>query len=141
MPVVKCQSIALKVRLTDTPAVNLVAAIRAVGGELVQVRLALDAVEQEEAAGSAFEFRLLATNGVEIVEETSRVAYLVSSPLYVYSLFCKLEWLTGLLVGICACSISVDKRDSQPSAPELRHRRCSCISATRDHPYWSYCKE
>ncbi|KAG7571318.1 hypothetical protein FFLO_00670 [Filobasidium floriforme] len=77
---VKCQSIALKARLTDMPPVNLVAAIRAVGGEHVQVRLALDAMEQEEAAGSAFEFRLLATNGVDIVEETSHVAYLESVP-------------------------------------------------------------
>lgn len=94
MPVVKCQSIALKARLSDTPPVNLVAAIRAIGGELIQVRLALDAVEQEEAAGSAFEFRLLTTNGVEVVEETSHVAYLVSSLLYVCPLIHKLEWLT-----------------------------------------------
>jgi hypothetical protein len=91
MPVVKCQSIALKARLTDTPPVNLVAAIRAVGGEHVQVRLALDAMEQEEAAGSAFEFRLLATNGVDIVEETSHVAYLVGSLLHVCPLIHKLE--------------------------------------------------
>jgi hypothetical protein len=141
MPVVKCQSIALKARLMDTPPVNLVAAMRAVGGERVQVRLALDAVEQEEAAGSAFEFRLLATNGVEIIEETSHVAYLVSSLLYVCSLIDKLKWLNGLLAGICACFISVDKRDSQLSAPELRRRYRCCVSAARDHPYWSYCKE
>lgn len=79
LSVVTCHSVAIKAKLTDVAPIELVGALRQLGEERIQIRLALDTNEAE--AGSAFEFRLLDTDGNEVTDEIIYMAYLVRYPV------------------------------------------------------------
>ena len=136
--VVTCHSVALKAKLTDVAPLDLVSALRLVGEGRIQIRLALGTEEAE--AGSAFEFRLLDTDGTNISENISRVAYLVR--LRSSSLVEKHEMLINMFIGVGARPLSVDQRYYTSSASKLKRGHCFlCRPDSWDHTHRSHSQE